>query len=188
LFFLSTLTSSNIVFVLFFPNKNSYQVAIPPVASNAYGWSTVDISNLLAAQAIVLFLAMNGAMALSMTGVPDSAMIAGGNLFFVVGGVMTYFWWKVDAAPWQFVLPVMLISLAYPFMGPANRSRYTKAVHGYPGQLCRVSSYSFCRIVVECFHPVSSEEFIPRSRIGKLPWYHAIHLQPDVHDRRFSNT
>lgn len=142
--------------------KISYQVAIPPVAATAYGWSTVRISNVLAAQAIVIFLAMNGAMALSMTGVSDRAMIAGGNFFFVVGGSMTYFWWKVDAATWQFVLPVMLISLAYPFMGPANRSRFTKAVHGYPGEWRSRCVQRFHRIVVVCNPPP------PRSHVEEL--------------------
>ncbi|KAL3787443.1 hypothetical protein ACHAW5_008981 [Stephanodiscus triporus] len=114
-------------------NYTFYTVAIPPVGSTAFGWSTVQIANVLAAQAIVLFVSMNGSMALSMmTEIPDSVMIIGGNIFFVVGGAMTYFSWKVGAATWQFVMPVMLITLAYPSMGPANRSSFTMALHRHP--------------------------------------------------------
>ena len=127
---------------------HSYGAAIPPVAWNTFDWSTVQISNVLAAQAVVLFVGMNGSMGLLMTGVPDSVMIAGGNLCFVVGGAITYFWWNVDAAPWQFVSPIMLISLAYPFMGPANRSSFTKAMHDHPGQWC--GCYFYHRIIDEC--------------------------------------
>ena len=111
----------------------SYQVAIPPVASHAFGWSPVEISNVLAAQAVVLFLGMVGSMILSMSKAPDVSMIVGGNAFFVIGGLMTYYCWTTEAAPWQFVAPIILVSLAYPFQGPANRSKFTKAVHGRQG-------------------------------------------------------
>mmetsp|Transcript_13619 Transcript_13619/g.29637 ORF Transcript_13619/g.29637 Transcript_13619/m.29637 type:complete len:345 (+) Transcript_13619:600-1634(+) len=109
-----------------------YQVAIPPVASHAFGWSPVQISYVLAAQAVILFVGMCASMVFSMTNAPDISMIIGGNLCFVIGGAITYLYWTIEAAPWQFVVPVMLVSLAYPFIGPANRSKFTKAVHNRP--------------------------------------------------------
>lgn len=161
--------------------RGSYTVAIPPVGSTAFGWSTVQIANVLAAQAIVLFVSMNGSMALSMmTEIPDSVMIIGGNMFFVVGGVMTYFSWKVGAATWQFVLPIMLITLAYPSMGPANRSSFTMAMHSHPGKCCaRFIQYL---IIFECL-PTHLEHAL--YRIGKLHWNYAIDFLSDDHDRRF---
>ena len=127
---------------------HSYGVAITPVAWNVFGWSVVHILNVLAAQADVLFVGMNGSMALSMMGAPDSMMIAGGNLCFVIGSAITYFWWNIDAMRWEFVSPIMLISLAYPFMGPANCSSFTKAMHDHPGQWC--GCYFYHRIIDEC--------------------------------------
>ena len=75
----------------------SYGVAIPPVASHAFGWSPVQISTVLAAQAIVLFLGMVTSMLLSMSKAPDIVMIGIGNLCFVVGGIITYYTWKSDS-------------------------------------------------------------------------------------------
>ena len=75
----------------------SYGVAIPPVASHAYNWSPVQISTVLAAQAIVLFFGMVTSMLLSMTKAPDIMMIGIGNLCFVVGGIITYYTWTSDS-------------------------------------------------------------------------------------------
>lgn len=113
-------------------NFTFYQVAIPPVASNAFHWSPVTISTVLAAQAVILFIGMVTSMLLSMTKVADITMIIGGNLCFVIGGIMTYYTWTSEAESWQFVAPIMIVSLAYPFIGPANRSKYTRAVHDRP--------------------------------------------------------
>ncbi|KAL7536402.1 hypothetical protein ACHAWF_005455 [Thalassiosira exigua] len=110
----------------------SYQVAIPPVGAHAFGWNPVQISDILAAQAVVIFLGMVLAMALSMTRIPDLAMLVAGQLCFVVGGIMTYYFWTTDSSPRLFAAPIALISLAYPFIGPANRSKYTKGVHARP--------------------------------------------------------
>mmetsp|Transcript_39941 Transcript_39941/g.71986 ORF Transcript_39941/g.71986 Transcript_39941/m.71986 type:complete len:537 (-) Transcript_39941:90-1700(-) len=113
-------------------NFTFYSVAIPPVASHAFGWNPVHISNVLAAQAVVLFLGMCASMIFSMAKAPDILLIGFGNFCFVTGGAITYYFWTIDATSLQFVLPIMIVSLAFPFIGPANRSKYTKAVHSRP--------------------------------------------------------
>jgi len=104
------------------------------VASHAFGWTPVEISNALAAQAVVIFVGMCASMIFSMKKAPDIYMIGFGQFWFVVGGAITYYSWTVDATPLQFLVPVMLVSLSYPFVGPTNRSKFMKAVHGRPGK------------------------------------------------------
>lgn len=113
-------------------NFTFYSVAIPPVASHAFGWNPVQISNVFAAQAVVLFLGMCLSTIASMAKAPDILLIAFGNFCFVVGGVITYYFWTIDATSFQFVVPIMIVSLTFPFIVPANRSKFTKAVHSRP--------------------------------------------------------
>ena len=139
-------SNAYMLFIVSTNNWYSYGVAIPPVASHAYGWTPVQISTVLAAQAVVLFFGMVTSMLLSMTKAPDIMMIGIGNLCFVVGGIITYYTWTSDsgecksigrfgevydmisivltnkilrplpflAASWQFVVPIIIVSLAYP--------------------------------------------------------------------------
>lgn len=119
------------MFVFMF-NFSFYTVAIPPVGNHALGWDPVEISKLLAVQAVLLFVGMCASMAFSLKKAPDICMVGFGNLCFIVGGVLTYLCWNDDSTVSQFVLPIFLVSFAYPFLGPANRSKFTKAVHARP--------------------------------------------------------
>ena len=96
----------------------SYAVAIPPVASHAFGWNQVQISKVLAFQAVVLFLGMCASMIFSMAKAPDILLIGFGNFCFVIGGVITYFFWTIDATSLQFVVPMLIVPLSLPFIGP----------------------------------------------------------------------
>jgi len=109
-----------------------YSVAIPPVASHAFGWEPFAISNVLALQAVVLFIGMVASMWFSMKSAKDISLITFGNFAFVVGGAATYLLWRTDGSTAQFILPILIVSLSYPFIGPANRSKFTKAVHNRP--------------------------------------------------------
>mmetsp|Transcript_28217 Transcript_28217/g.48704 ORF Transcript_28217/g.48704 Transcript_28217/m.48704 type:complete len:381 (+) Transcript_28217:54-1196(+) len=128
-------------------NFTFYSVAIPPVASHAFGWNPVHISNVLALQAVVLFLGMCASMIFSMAKAPDILLIGFGNFCFVVGGVITYYFWTIDATSLQFVVPMLIVSLSLPFIGPANRSKYTKAVHSRPGK-CDLAFLCHCSMML----------------------------------------
>ena len=69
-----------------------------------------------------------------MTKAPDVLMMIFGQACFVIGGAMTYFFWTTDSHPLQFIIPIIIVSLSYPFIGPANRSKFTKGVHERPGE------------------------------------------------------
>ena len=72
---------------------------------------------------IVLLISLNSVKSISF-----------GNLAFVVGGTATYLFWRTDGSVAQFILPILIVSLSYPFIGPANRSKFTRAVHNRPGK------------------------------------------------------
>ncbi|OEU23465.1 MFS general substrate transporter, partial [Fragilariopsis cylindrus CCMP1102] len=124
------------MFVFMF-NFSLYAVTIPPVGNHALGWDPVMISNVLAVQAVVLFIGMCASMVCSMKDVSDFYMIGFGNLCFVIGGTATYVYWTSSsssstvAAALKFAIPIFIVSFSYPFLGPANRSKFTKAVHNH---------------------------------------------------------
>ncbi|KAL9183256.1 hypothetical protein ACHAXT_005043 [Thalassiosira profunda] len=124
------LCTANMFVVMF--SFTFYGTTIPPVASYVFSWTPVQISNVLALQAVVLFLGMVASMWLSMTSAPDVLLMIFGQSCFLIGGTMTYFSWTTDAHPLQFLIPIIVVSMAYPFIGPANRSKFTKGVHDQP--------------------------------------------------------
>eukprot|EP00985_Skeletonema_marinoi_P011023 scaffold5190_cov115-Skeletonema_marinoi.AAC.1 len=120
-------------FDLLFPSFIIYQVALPPVAADLFGWTPLEISYLMSIQAIVIFFGMIVAMYASIRGISDFTMIALGNSAFVFGGIATVLWWKRESATiLQFIVSIVIVSFAYPLMGPANRSKFTRAVHSRP--------------------------------------------------------
>lgn len=87
----------------------------------------------MSVQAIVIFLGMIVAMYASIRHITDFTMIAMGNSAFVFGGIATVVWWKRESATiLQFIVSIVIVSFAYPLMGPANRSKFTRAVHSRP--------------------------------------------------------
>lgn len=114
-------------------NFTLYQVALPPVGADLFGWTPLEISYLMSVQSIVIFLGMFAAMYASIYNVSDFTMIALGNAAFVIGGMLTVLWWRREQTTIaQFVLSIVVVSFAYPLMGPANRSQYTRAIHSRP--------------------------------------------------------
>ena len=69
-------------------------------------------------------------MFVSMNNVPDIAMISFGIGSFFISGSFIYLLWTEGVGYWQFSLPAYFMYFGYPFIGPANRSKYTKAIHG----------------------------------------------------------
>ena len=59
---------------VFCPSFTFYSVAIPPVASHAFGWEPFAISNVLALQAVVLFIGMVASMWFSMKSAKDISL------------------------------------------------------------------------------------------------------------------
>ena len=109
-------------------NFRLYQVALPPVAADMFGWSPLEISYLMSVQSIVIFIGMIAAMYAAIYKVTDFTMIAMGNSAYVIGGVVTVLWWRRESVTlWKFILSIVIVSFAYPLMGPANRSQVSQS-------------------------------------------------------------
>jgi len=103
---------------------NSYQVAVPPVASDLFGWSPLQISYLISVRSGAIFVGMCGAMYASIYDVANFTMIALGNASVMIGGIATVLWWeKGRATIAQFTLSNVIVSLAIPLVGPSVRSK-----------------------------------------------------------------
>lgn len=93
------------------------------------GWNSVSISEVTAYGSLIMASGMVISMVVSMRDVSDFSMIIFGFANFFVGGWCIYAWWKEGVGFWQFTLPIYFLYFAYPFIGPANRSKYTRAIH-----------------------------------------------------------
>jgi len=102
-----------------------------PVARRL-GWTPVEISVMMACQSGVIFAGMVIAMVLSFKNVPNQPMIIFGFVSFFLGGTSAYLLWVGEATYWEFAGPAYLFFFSYPFIGPAVRSMFTKAIHDKP--------------------------------------------------------
>jgi len=104
-------------------------IALSPVAKNV-GWDTVKISEVSSLGSVTMASSLFLSAIISMRNVSDLAMISFGICGFGMSGLLMYFWWDGnDIGYLQFVLPICLNMFSYPFIGPANRSIFTKAIH-----------------------------------------------------------
>jgi len=122
----------NIIFPIFimFCVMSSFnlQKAFAPVAKNI-GWQPVQISEVTSIGAALMALGMLLSGVLSMQGVTDTVMISTGFTLFFLSGLGYVHLWHEGANFYELSLPLFLLMFAYPFIGPANRSKYTKAIH-----------------------------------------------------------
>ena len=122
----------NIIFPIFimFCVMSSFnlQKAFAPVAKNI-GWQPVQISEVTSIGAALMALGMLLSGGLSMQGVTDTVMISTGFTLFFLSGLGYVHLWHEGANFYELSLPLFLLMFAYPFIGPANRSKYTKAIH-----------------------------------------------------------
>lgn len=102
--------------------------ALSPVARNI-GWNPVQISEVTAYGSAIMAVAMVVSMIVSMSNVSDTLMISFGVGLFFISGSSMYLLWTEGVSYWQFTIPSYLVFIGYPFIGPANRSRYAKAIH-----------------------------------------------------------
>ena len=59
----------------------------------------------------------------------DFTMLLIGEIGFTLCGIFIYVLWTDEVTTWGFILPAVLILFSYPWIGPANRSSYTQAIH-----------------------------------------------------------
>ena len=91
----------------------------------------MQTSAVLGGSSIVIFACMILTIFLSGK-VHDYAMVAIGNVCWIVGGTGMYLFWQRDAMTWHFVAPIVIACAGFPFISAANRSNFTKAVAADP--------------------------------------------------------
>jgi hypothetical protein len=102
--------------------------AFSPVARNM-GWDPVQISVVTAYGSAIMGVTMIISLVVSMMNVSDIAMLSLGTGCFFLSGSLIYLTWADGVGYWQFTLPIYFMFFGYPFIGPANRSRYANALH-----------------------------------------------------------
>lgn len=102
--------------------------ALSPVARNL-GWNPVQISEVTAYGSAIMAVAMVVSMVVSLSNVSDTLMISFGVGLFFISGSSMYLLWTEGVGYWQFTVPSYLVFIGYPFIGPASRSKYAKAIH-----------------------------------------------------------
>ncbi|KAL7552906.1 hypothetical protein ACHAWF_016158 [Thalassiosira exigua] len=109
-----------------------YGVGLAPAGNHLFGWEPVQISYVAALNSSVIILAMIFQLLASLVNAPDNLLIQLGNLCFFIGGIGTYLFWKEGTSVVLFLAPMALVYFGYPWLSPANRSKYTRAVYSIP--------------------------------------------------------
>jgi len=110
-------------------NFQTIFTGVPPVAVHALNWNPIQISYVMAGYSVAMFLGNLLVVKLSMMGVSDFTMLLIGEIGFTLCGIFIYVLWTDQVTTWGFILPAVLILFSYPWIGPANRSSYTQAIH-----------------------------------------------------------
>jgi MFS transporter, ceroid-lipofuscinosis neuronal protein 7 len=111
-------------------NFQLLETGLAPASSHALHWGPVEISTLFGLNAIWIFLVILLSFWLSSIGVTDAKMLIIGSVASITGYFLMYQLWIMDTSKVLFILPIIISTLAFPFMGAPTRSLFTKVVAG----------------------------------------------------------
>lgn len=111
-------------------NFQLLETGLAPASSHALGWGPVEISAVFGLNAVCIFLVILLTFQLSSMGVTDSTLLIIGLVASVVGYSSMYLWWSTSSSMAFFVAPIVLSTMAFPFLGAPTRSVFTKIVAG----------------------------------------------------------
>jgi len=119
---------------IFWMNANFQflETGLAPSAADLLGWGPVNISTAFAANSIIMFFLILCTFSLSKMGVKDSTLMYFGLIQSVIGYGSLYFLWKRGVNMWVFILPFLLSTSAFPFLGAPTRSMFTRAIDKDP--------------------------------------------------------
>jgi hypothetical protein len=101
---------------------------LAPAANDALGFGPVAISTVFGLNSLLIFGAIIAVFILAAKGVTDEILLLTGLCFSIIGYTSMYFLWEADTTIGQFVLPILLSTMAFPFMASPTRSIFTKIV------------------------------------------------------------
>ncbi|KAL7500075.1 hypothetical protein ACHAWT_009037 [Skeletonema menzelii] len=133
--FVCTIPHIGIPFLTIFTFNFNWQfieTALAPASADALGWSPVQVSYVLGAMAILVFLGMTSVHKLSQMGVTDYTLLCYGLLANAIGYLLLYISWHRDASVPAFVIPVLISAGSFAFLGAPNRSLFSKSVDATP--------------------------------------------------------
>ena len=113
-------------------NFQLMETGMAPVASDALGWGPVYISTVFGANAILILFAILLTFHMSGKGVTNESLLSFGLVTSACGYSLMYFMWTKPTTPLNFILPVVLSTLCFPFLGSPTRSIYTMVVDSKP--------------------------------------------------------
>jgi len=106
----------------------SIETGFAPSAYHALGWGPVQTSAVLGSISVVILCMMLVVFELSKHKVRDEDIMLIGLVLSMVGYTLIWSLWDTAAAPWQFIVPIILSASAFPFLAAPTRSLFTKAV------------------------------------------------------------
>eukprot|EP00977_Amphora_coffeiformis_P003154 scaffold586_cov155-Amphora_coffeaeformis.AAC.15 len=113
-------------------NFQLLETGLAPVASDALGWGPVKISYIFGGNAILILFAILYTIYLSGKGVSNETLMAAGLIMSSAGYTLMYFMWTKPTTLFFFVLPVLLSTVCFPFLGSPTRSIFTMVVDSKP--------------------------------------------------------
>lgn len=119
------------IFVFNF-NWQFIETAIAPASADALGWTPVQVSYVLGAMAVLVFLGMTSVHKLSQMGVTDFTLLCYGLLANAIGYAFLYITWYRGATTAAFIFPVFISAGSFAFLGAPNRSLFSKSVDATP--------------------------------------------------------
>lgn len=109
----------------------SYQLietGLAPAASHALGWTPIEVSFVMGAMSVVVFIMMAVVYSLSARKVKDNLILIAGCAISTIGYYLIWDLWRWQSSYWHFMIPVFLSTAGYPFLASPTRSLFTKAV------------------------------------------------------------
>ena len=113
-------------------NFQLMETGMAPVASDALGWGPVAISAVFGANSVLIFFFVVLTFYLSGKGVTNETLLTCGLVVSAAGYSLMYFLWTKPTTPFLFVMPVVLSTLCFPFLGSPTRSIFTMVVDSKP--------------------------------------------------------
>jgi len=111
---------------------NRIETGFVPAASHALGWGPIETSAVFGSISVVIFIVMLFVYQLSSHKVRDASLLSFGLCLSAFGYTLLYLWWTMGAPVWHFIVPMIVGTSAFPFLGAPSRSLFTKAVETKP--------------------------------------------------------
>lgn len=112
--------------------KYSQSCCSVPFCDRLPGWGPVYISAVFGANSILILFAIILTFRLSGKGVSDETLLSLGLVLSVAGYICIYFFWAKPTTTFLFIFPILIATVAFPFLGSPTRSIFTMVVDSKP--------------------------------------------------------